>query len=91
MAIRLLEPLMVTGPGNSSALIDTPAAVEQHTEWIADTIEHMGANSPDRTKAESSAEGTGGEVTSTSTRDRRATRERAPGRWGPSLPGSAPS
>ncbi|MGE0878461.1 MAG: flavin-containing monooxygenase [Acidimicrobiia bacterium] len=31
----------VTGPGSPSVLTNMPVAIEQHVEWISDTIEHM--------------------------------------------------
>lgn len=36
---------MITGPQSPSVLFNMPLGIEQHVEWIADTIRHMEANS----------------------------------------------
>jgi len=34
---------MITGPGSPSVLSNMTTSLEQHVEWIADTIEHLEA------------------------------------------------
>ncbi len=49
---------IITGPGSPSVLSNMPVAIEQHVEWIADCIAHLGANGLDRIEATKHAEET---------------------------------
>ena len=45
----------VTGPGSPSVLCNMPVAIEQHTQWIAACIKHLGETSKTRIEADASA------------------------------------
>ena len=47
---------MITGPESPSVLVNVPAAIEQHVEWIGDCIEYLRDNNIDVIEAEVEAE-----------------------------------
>jgi len=42
---------MITGPGSPSVLSNMVGSIEQHVEWIADCIAHLGAHGLSRIEA----------------------------------------
>ena len=48
--------LMITGPGSPSVLSNMPVSIEQHVEWIADTISAMRAQGKQTIEADAQAE-----------------------------------
>ena len=47
---------MITGPGSPSVLSNMPVSIEQHVEWIADTISAMRAQGKRTIEADAGAE-----------------------------------
>lgn len=47
---------MITGPGSPSVLSNMPVSIEQHVEWIGDTIGYMRRNSLHQIEALQTAE-----------------------------------
>jgi cation diffusion facilitator CzcD-associated flavoprotein CzcO len=47
---------MITGPGSPSVLSNMPVSIEQHVEWISDTIEDMRERGVDVIEADADAE-----------------------------------
>ena len=47
---------MITGPGSPSVLSNMPVSIEQHVEWIADTIDDMNERGLDLIEADPQAE-----------------------------------
>ncbi|MDX6562164.1 MAG: cyclohexanone monooxygenase, partial [Gaiellales bacterium] len=47
---------MITGPGSPSVLSNMLTSIEQHVEWVADCIAHLGENGLEWIEAEPTAE-----------------------------------
>jgi cation diffusion facilitator CzcD-associated flavoprotein CzcO len=47
---------MITGPGSPSVLSNMPVSIEQHVEWISDTLEYMRERGVDVIEADAGAE-----------------------------------
>ena len=47
---------MITGPGSPSVLSNMPVSIEQHVEWIADTVAYMRDHGIDEIDADPAAE-----------------------------------
>lgn len=47
---------MITGPGSPSVLSNMVVSIEQHVEWIADCLAHLGGQGMNRIEATASAE-----------------------------------
>jgi len=47
---------MITGPGSPSVLVNVIIAIEQHSDWIMDCIDHLRANGLNEIEAEPDAE-----------------------------------
>jgi cyclohexanone monooxygenase len=56
MTVGFPNLFMITGPGSPSVLVNVIIAVEQHSDWIMDCIDHMRAHGQGVIEAEQDAE-----------------------------------